>query len=180
MVGLRWEMHSSMWGFVWHRNGTRQMRPFCVLPAEWPGQWLWVLHTALCSTWSLQLGRGTVSLPVSGLVALPRGCWTHCRGNCCRADLSCTSLKLIASHSIHFTNVCCNYLLWREEYHKIRIRISCIKPQLWLKHTGQVESCVQGQSYEKCLLVGYCCGRHPNKYSNPDKTMIKYIFSSWL
>lgn len=40
---------------------------------------------------------------------MPLGCWTHCHSNCCRADFSCTSLKLIASHSIHFTNMCSNY-----------------------------------------------------------------------
>lgn len=47
------------------------------------------------------------------LWALPLGCWTHCRSNCCHADLSCTSLKLIGSHSIHFTNMCSNYCFAR-------------------------------------------------------------------
>lgn len=47
------------------------------------------------------------------LWALPLGCWTHCRSNCCRADLSCTSLKLIASHSIYFKNMRSNYYFAR-------------------------------------------------------------------
>lgn len=41
--------------------------------------------------------------------ALPLGCRSHCHSNYCHADSSCTSLKLIASHSIHFTNMCGNY-----------------------------------------------------------------------
>lgn len=55
----------------------------------------------------------TVAACLCCLWALPLGCWTHCRGNCCHADLSCTSLKLIASHSIHFTNMCGNYCFAR-------------------------------------------------------------------
>lgn len=47
------------------------------------------------------------------LWALPLRCWTHCHSNCCHADLSCTSLKLIASHSIHFTNMRSNYYFAR-------------------------------------------------------------------
>lgn len=55
----------------------------------------------------------TVAACLCCLWALPLGCWTHCRGNCCHADLSCTSLKLIASHSTHFTNMCGNYYFAR-------------------------------------------------------------------
>lgn len=52
-----------------------------------------------------------LSVFVSGV--LPLGCWTHCHSNCCRADFSCTSLKLIALHSIHFRNMCSNYYFER-------------------------------------------------------------------
>lgn len=45
--------------------------------------------------------------------ALPLGCRSHCHSNYSRADSSCTSLKLIASHSIHFTNMCGNYYFAR-------------------------------------------------------------------
>lgn len=45
--------------------------------------------------------------------ALVLGCRSHCHSNYCHAESSCTSLKLIASHSIHFTNMCGNYYFAR-------------------------------------------------------------------
>lgn len=83
----------------WHQTN---MSP--VLTIEWTGQW----HEACCVA-----GAYTVTACLCCLWALPLGCWTHCRSNCCHADLSCTSLKLIASHSIHFTNMCSNYYFAR-------------------------------------------------------------------
>lgn len=60
------------------------------------------------------IGRDTVYRGyLCCLCALPLGCWAHCHSNCCRPDLSCTSLKLIASHSIHFTNMRSNYYFAR-------------------------------------------------------------------
>lgn len=83
----------------WHRTN---MSP--VLTIDRTGQW----HDARCLA-----GRCAVRACLCCPWVLPLGCRAHCHSNCCHADSSCTSLKLIASHSIHFTNMCGNYYFAR-------------------------------------------------------------------
>lgn len=124
------------------------------------------------------------------LWARPLGCCTHCRSNCCHADLSCTSLKLIASHSIHFTNMWSNYyfarviIKWesignkRGEMANIpgiatsalimtktawpSFRRLCPDPVIWKGETIRL------------LLAAL---NLPNKHADPDESVIKHIIN---
>lgn len=124
------------------------------------------------------------------LWALPLGCWTHCHSNCCRADLSCTSLKLIASHSIHFTNMCSNYyfakvIIKRETIENKRgemanipgVDISALimTETDWPSFGGLCpDSVIWKEETIRPLLAAL---NLPNKHAYPDESVIKHMIN---
>lgn len=159
----------------WHRT--------IVWPA-WTGQWLRAWHAPHMKP------SCSVTAPLCCLWALPLGCWAHCHSNCCRTDLSCTSLKLIASHSTHFTNMCSNYYFARviikwESIGNKRGEMAnipgiatsalimtetdwpsfgrlCPNPVIWKEETIRL------------LLAAL---NLPNKHADPDESVIKHIIN---
>lgn len=93
----------DVWPVFSNKIDTRQTCRLC-WQIDGSGQW----HEARCVA-----GQYAAGARLCCPWALPLGCRSHCHSNYCHANSSCTSLKLIASHSIHFTNMCGNYYFAR-------------------------------------------------------------------